>query len=385
MGLGKISEAGASLINGATGFLGGLVGNIFQRNNINKQIKAQAKENQKNREYNLMLARMQNDWNLQQYERELADNLAQWNRQNKYDSPVEQMKRFRDASLNANLIYSQLGGGTAMSLPSIAGSMTAGAPSTPQDMSALGSLPTFGDTLTTAIDSAYKGAQISKLRADTQTEDVTRALKVGLMRGQIDLNGWQIKTARFDFEELKPKEKEKLEADIVNIVNSADKTLKEIDKIDKEIAILGHEEGIKAIEEAFKAPEMYEHIRALSAEADIKEKESAIFLQFKMCEMLNLKVSGMKGYEEYRTLVRDNDILDKFSDKYTNLREKELDLGISSAESNEKISTGLAKVTSAFGDIVDVVKDVAITTAAFFALRRGKLPKKMPKKIYTPE
>lgn len=385
MGLGKITEAGASLINGATGFLGGLVGNIFQRRNINKQIKAQARENQKNREYNLMLARMQNDWNLQQYEREVADHLAQWNRQNMYDSPAEQMKRFRDAGLNANLIYSQLGGGTAMSLPSVAGTMTAGAPSSAQDMSALSGLPTWGDSLSTAVDSALKGAQISKLRADTQTEDVTRALKVGLLRGQIDLNGWQIKTERFNFEELKPKEKEKLEADIVSITNSADKTLKEIDKIDKEIAILGHEEGIKAIEEAFKAPEMYEHVRALAAEADLKEKEASIFLRFKMCEMLNMSVSSMKGYEEYRTLLRENNLLDRLADKYVNFREKELDLAISTAEAKENVSRNVTETTSLFRDFASILVEVATAIAVILGTRGRKAPKAPPKKVFTPE
>lgn len=42
------------------------------------------------------LAEYQNEWNLQQ-----------WNRENEYNSPLQQMKRFQDAGLNPNLIYGQ--------------------------------------------------------------------------------------------------------------------------------------------------------------------------------------------------------------------------------------------------------------------------------------
>lgn len=42
------------------------------------------------------LAEYQNEWNLQQ-----------WNRENEYNSPLQQMKRFQEAGLNPNLIYGQ--------------------------------------------------------------------------------------------------------------------------------------------------------------------------------------------------------------------------------------------------------------------------------------
>lgn len=40
-----------------------------------------------------------------QYEREKADNLKFWNMQNAYNSPVEQMKRLKEAGLNEHLVY----------------------------------------------------------------------------------------------------------------------------------------------------------------------------------------------------------------------------------------------------------------------------------------
>lgn len=41
------------------------------------------------------------------YDKQRADALADWNRQNQYSSPKEQMMRFKEAGLNPNLIYGQ--------------------------------------------------------------------------------------------------------------------------------------------------------------------------------------------------------------------------------------------------------------------------------------
>jgi len=41
------------------------------------------------------------------YDKQRADALADWNRQNQYNSPKEQMMRFKEAGLNPNLIYGQ--------------------------------------------------------------------------------------------------------------------------------------------------------------------------------------------------------------------------------------------------------------------------------------
>ena len=45
--------------------------------------------------------------NLEMYDRQRVDALADWNRQNQYNSPSEQMKRFKEAGLNPHLIYGQ--------------------------------------------------------------------------------------------------------------------------------------------------------------------------------------------------------------------------------------------------------------------------------------
>lgn len=133
------------------GFAGSLASGIFGAIGANKQIKAQAKENQKNREYNLMLARTQNQWNIEQ-----------WQRENDYNSPSAQMARYRAAGLNPDLIYGQQN--TSAASPTL----TSGAPSTPQDMSPIGEkYRSFGEATKAMAESQLLQAQIDNLNADT--------------------------------------------------------------------------------------------------------------------------------------------------------------------------------------------------------------------------
>lgn len=76
---------GGAIITGAANLLGGSMSS-------HADIRA-------TREYNrgqMELAKYQNEWN-----------LAQWERENAYNSPSQQMQRFREAGLNPNLIYGQ--------------------------------------------------------------------------------------------------------------------------------------------------------------------------------------------------------------------------------------------------------------------------------------
>lgn len=129
--LGAAATKAAPIVSGL-GTLASGIGSLFGRNkNIDKQIKAQQEENEKNRQWNLSLAKQQNQWNIEQ-----------WNRENAYNDPSAQMSRLRNAGLNPDLMYSNgVSGLTAASSPD----MTAGAPSSPVDMSALGSKATIGE------------------------------------------------------------------------------------------------------------------------------------------------------------------------------------------------------------------------------------------------
>lgn len=76
---------GSSLIGAGSSLLNGVANAVFGDINTKRQIRA-----------NKELARYQNDLNIQN-----------WNMQNEYNLPKNQMQRFADAGLNPNLIYGQ--------------------------------------------------------------------------------------------------------------------------------------------------------------------------------------------------------------------------------------------------------------------------------------
>lgn len=51
------------------------------------------------------------------YNRQYRDNIAFWDKQNEYNTPANQMQRFKDAGLNPNLIYGQGNAGNAAPIP----------------------------------------------------------------------------------------------------------------------------------------------------------------------------------------------------------------------------------------------------------------------------
>ena len=124
------------------GIISNIIGGLFSTANTNSannanarqaaaQRKWQTEENERAYQRNRELAEQQNNLNVEQWYRERQAALEDWNRENAYNSPAAQMQRYRDAGLNPNLIYGQSNTSGGMASPSIAGSMTSGAPATP--------------------------------------------------------------------------------------------------------------------------------------------------------------------------------------------------------------------------------------------------------------
>ena len=86
--LNALGSIGQALISPVTSIVGGLMQNNAQKKAEKRQF-----------EYSKQLAAYQNDMN-----------VANWERQNEYNSPANQMKRLQEAGLNPNLMY---GNGTA--------------------------------------------------------------------------------------------------------------------------------------------------------------------------------------------------------------------------------------------------------------------------------
>ena len=89
---------GSSIISGAANLFGGLFGSSSSSKAARNQLLAVRETNALNKE----LAYQQNEWNLQQ-----------WNRQNEYNTPYAQMQRYRDAGINPFFAASNITGGNA--------------------------------------------------------------------------------------------------------------------------------------------------------------------------------------------------------------------------------------------------------------------------------
>lgn len=90
-------------IAGAGSILGGALGLFGSSKAASASLQATRETNKANRE----LAEYQNEWN-----------LAQWNRQNAYNTPVEQRKRYEEAGINPYFALGNMNSGNAESLMS---------------------------------------------------------------------------------------------------------------------------------------------------------------------------------------------------------------------------------------------------------------------------
>lgn len=160
-----------------------VAGNIASNANINNQVSEQQRENQKNRDWNLNLARQQNQWSIQQ-----------WNRENAYNSPSAQMARYKAAGLNPDLMYGQ------QNLSAASPEMTAGEGSQPTDVSNLANKRTIGDIVSQAATTRLTNAQAklaesqaNKTDAETTGQTINNEWLPQLLKGQTDINEADVK------------------------------------------------------------------------------------------------------------------------------------------------------------------------------------------------
>lgn len=136
------------------------------------------------------------------------NNYKMWELNNQYNSPAEQMQRFKDAGLNPNLMYGQGSNGNSSAPASVS--------EIPQGMS-----------MQMALQSATTGSQIGKTLAEISNIEANTAN----VKKQTDLLAWTIKKEKQTAENLSM-EYHKLRADI-NKINS-EARLNELEAIYKE-------------------------------------------------------------------------------------------------------------------------------------------------------
>lgn len=218
-------------------------GSLQNNRNIDKQLAAQSRENAMTREHNLQLAKLQNQWN-----------IAQWNNENAYNSPAAQMQRMKAAGLNPDMMY---GGGVSGNLSASSPSMTSGAPATPMDWSALGSKKTVGDVALESAQIANINAQTEKVKSETEGQNIAnefapleKELGLQLTQSVIDKNRQEL-------------------------VESSER----IKKYQSEIRSIDADVALKALDKEFNEKTMEARVRQVAAQANISESEAKVAMK----------------------------------------------------------------------------------------------------------
>lgn len=169
----------------------------------------------------------QRRWNDRQYQLQRYFAVKDWNMQNEYNSPANQMKRYKAAGLNPNLIYGSGSASAGNATPVRSSEAPAWNPKAPQfDMGAI-------------VQSLGAFAQIAKTQAETNklkaAEELDRQHKI---MSQVQTTGETIKNAYTQFNLDKdttnlPIYNETKQAELDKIYNEQDKTIAETKGMDQ--------------------------------------------------------------------------------------------------------------------------------------------------------
>lgn len=170
----------------ALGVAGSLLGSLFSKKSSDKQLQMQVRENQKNRDFNAEQADIQRDFITKQ----IAD-------QNAYNAPTAVVQRLKEAGLNPNLAYQQIGAGQQISnfqgsSATSSGSVGTGLP----DFSGFNSLmqaAQIQSNIELQRSQANKNdADAENTREDTATKQINNTYLPQILQGQIQLQGSQL-------------------------------------------------------------------------------------------------------------------------------------------------------------------------------------------------
>lgn len=155
---------------------------------------------------------------VQMYERQRNDALADWAMQNQYNSPEMQMDRLRAAGLNPNLVYGNGAVATSASQPR-ASSPAGVAGQAPQV-----NLATLVPTLMLGINTQLKEMQLENLK----TQNLVLQNQVPNLQARTDYTNTQNQVAQFDLSMKKLLQSVTLarsEAELDNVIARTDVTL----------------------------------------------------------------------------------------------------------------------------------------------------------------
>ena len=272
------------------GFFDGLAGSILgagasiygswqSSKNTDKSLQAQAAENEKNRQYNLKLAQMQNQWNMEQWQRENAALRQAAADERAYNSPAAQKARLEAAGLNADMMYGQGGISNTSSAAGVASSpqMTAGAASSPMDWSSLANKKTVGAAISDALNVEMMRAQINSVKAETEKTLADAGLsKISLEYADAEKR-LGLKISEQEYENIKK--------DYELAVQAVERNTAELEGITLDNAY-------KAIRNAFESEVFQNQIKLLAEELKIKRVEAKHFLEYYSAQILGIQADN---------------------------------------------------------------------------------------------
>lgn len=173
----QASLTAAAAIAGGAALLGGLLNSRSQR---------------KTNETNIELAEQQNQWNLEQWNREAAFTQEMYEKTNDYNSPANQRKRYEEAGLNPYLMLDNIESGMATSSPSPSGNTAQSAQVQPLNYDYVGRGVTDAVTVANAFAQQEKTkAETSLLQTQSQYESARLLAEINELRQRGNLSNWQ--------------------------------------------------------------------------------------------------------------------------------------------------------------------------------------------------
>lgn len=311
----EFSNVGVPLIGAATSLFAGIRASKQKQKIVAQQIQAQKEENAANRRYNLMLAEKQNQWNLQQ-----------WQRNNDYNTPSAVMSRLREAGVNPHMYYSK---GNAMGgVSTVSPEMTAGAPSSPIDTSGLLQQRTYGDAIQKAMEQSLLAASVRKTNAEAglvdqkrETEEYNTDIFKSDASFRNALNGSSLRLTGMDIA-LKGSQRNLTDGQVGMLRYEAAFLQKQMDKIDMEnkqmeasISLMSEQQKYTALKQVLESEQVQAMCKQLASQTSLNYRQAQDIAATQAARILGLQVSAEKMQNEAYSVAWD-----------TKLKHLELDL-----------------------------------------------------------
>lgn len=188
-----------------------------------------------------------------------AWNLAQWNRQNEYNSPANQMNLLRQADLNPNLVYGNLAGASAGSLESAGADISSPTPNNAAQVSGFGDLGVqIGNQM---MQKELNDANIENIKAQTDAQNIANAKESFALSKQ---------------EETYKNEQENIKS-ITDLNRSkSDEIQKNLGLIESNIRYMDAKEKAQTLENLFNERTLEDRVKIVASELKLNQAQTRV-------------------------------------------------------------------------------------------------------------